>query len=282
VTLVSDPTDQANDDSRRDDLAARLAGAVLAGLELQAVYLGDRLGLYRTLADSGPLTPPELAAAAGIDPRYAREWLEQQAVAGILDVDDVGAEADERRYTLPVGHRAVLIEPESLWLVAPLARFVVGSAQTMPQLLDAYRTGAGVDWADYGPDVVEAQEAINRPQFANLMADWIDGLPDIAERLRQGTGRVADLACGTGWSSISIAKQFPKVEVDGIDIDEGSIARAKVHAAEEGVDGRVAFLFADAATAQGEGRYDLVTILEARSGSRHRVTTRSGCSTPTP
>jgi 2-polyprenyl-3-methyl-5-hydroxy-6-metoxy-1,4-benzoquinol methylase len=263
MTVTSEPTDQTRDDSRRDDLAGRMVGAVLAGLELQAVYLGERLGLYRALADDRPMTPGELAESAGIHPRYAREWLEQQAVAAILDVDDVDAGPEDRRYSLPAGHRAVLIENESLWLVAPLARFVVGSAQTMPELLDAYRTGAGVDWADYGPDVVEAQEAINRPQFAHLIGDWIGDLPDIAERLRLGDGRVADLACGTGWSSISIAKHFPKVEVDGIDIDEGSIARAKAHAAEEGVDGRVTFLFADAATARGEGRYDLVTIFEA-------------------
>ena len=170
---------------------------------------------------------------------------------------------DERRYTLPVAHAAVLTDPESLALVAPLARFVVGTAKTMPKLLDAYRTGDGVDWADYGPDVVEAQEGINRPQFHHLVGDWIDALPDIAERLRSGKGRVADVACGTGWSSIAIARHFPGVEVDGIDIDEGSIARAKAHAAEAGVDGRVSFLFADAANAAGQGRYDLVTIFEA-------------------
>ncbi len=147
--------------------------------------------------------------------------------------------------------------------MAPLSRFAVGTAKTMPKLLDAYRTGAGVDWADYGPDVVEAQEGINRPQFHHLVGDWIDALPDIAARLRSGHGRVADVACGTGWSSISIARHFPDIEVDGIDIDEGSIARAKAHAAEAGVDGRVSFLFADAADADGAGRYDLVTIFEA-------------------
>ena len=237
---------------------------MLASLDLQAVYLGDRLGLYRALEEGGPATPPELAERAGIDPRYAREWLEHQAVG--LDPRRGRRRRpppDERRYTLPAGHAAVLTDPESLALVAPLARFVVGTAKTMPKLLDAYRTGDGVDWADYGPDVVEAQEGINRPQFHHLVGEWIDALPDIAERLRSGTGRVADVACGTGWSSIAIARHFPGVEVDGIDIDEGSIARAKAHAAEAGVDGRVSFLFADAASGQGEGRYDLVTIFEA-------------------
>ena len=263
MTATVETDDQAQHDSRRDDLAGRLAGAVLAALEVQAVYLGDRLGLYRELHEGGAATSPELAARAGIHPRYAREWLEQQAVGGILEVDDVAAGPDERRYSLPAGHAEVLVDPESLWLVAPLSRFVVGTGKTMPKLLDAYRTGDGVDWADYGPDVVEAQESINRPQFHHLVGEWIDALPDIAARLRTGQGRVADVACGTGWSSISIARHFPTIEVDGIDIDEGSIARAKAHAAEAGVDGRVSFLFADAADAQGAGRYDLVTIFEA-------------------
>ena len=263
TVTIDDANEGATAEARRDELAARLGGAVLAALDLQAVYLGDRLGLYRALQEGGPATAPQLAERAGIHPRYAREWLEHQAVGSILDVDDVTAAPDARRYSLPDGHAAVLTDPESPWLVAPLSRFVVGTAKTMPKLLDAYRTGEGVDWADYGPDVVEAQEGINRPQFHHLVGEWISALPDIAERLRNGQGRVADVACGTGWSSISIARHFPGIEVDGIDIDEGSIARAKAHAAREGVDGRVSFLFADAANATGEGRYDLVTIFEA-------------------
>jgi SAM-dependent methyltransferase len=263
MTVTFEPADQASANTRRDELAGRLMGAVLGALDLQAVYLGDRLGLYRALAEGGPATAPALAERAGIHPRYAREWLEHQAVGAILDVDDVTKEPDERRYTLPTGHQDVLIDPESLSLVAPLARFLIGSAQTMPELLDAYRTGAGVDWADYGPDNVEAQEAMNRPQFAHHIGEWIGALPDIADRLRTGEGRVADIACGTGWSSISMARFFPGIEVDGIDVDEGSIARAKAHAADEGVDGRVSFLSANGAAAQGEGRYDLVTIFEA-------------------
>jgi 2-polyprenyl-3-methyl-5-hydroxy-6-metoxy-1,4-benzoquinol methylase len=255
--------DPAAADARRDELAGRLMGAALGTLDLQAVYLGDRLGLYRALADNGPATAGEVAQRAGIDRRYAREWLEHQAVGGILDVDDVTAEPDARRFSLPDGHAAVLIDPESPWLVAPVAKFLVGVAGTMPAVLDAYRTGKGVDWADYGTDVLEAQEGLNRPQFANYIGDWISALPDIAERLRAGEGRIADVACGTGWSSISMARAFPGIKVDGIDIDAASIERAKGHAEREGVTDQVSFLFADAANAEGAGRYDLVTIFEA-------------------
>ena len=182
MTVTADHA--ATAEARRDDLAGRLMAAALGALDTQAVYLGDRLGLYRSLAEEGPATAAELAQRAGIHPRYAREWLEHQAVGAILDVDDTAADPEVRRYALPDGHAAVLLDPESPWLVAPISRFVTGSAQTMPALLEAYRTGEGVDWADYGPDVIEAQEALNRPQFANYVGDWISALPDIAAKLR--------------------------------------------------------------------------------------------------
>ncbi len=249
--------------TRRDALAERVFGAILGSLDVQVMYIGDRLGLYRALADGGPATASELAARAGIDARYAREWLEHQAVGGVLDVDDVDASEDQRRYTLPEGHADVLLDRDSLALLAPLTRFMVGTTQRLPDVIEAFRTGAGIDWADYGADVIEAQEAMNRPHFLALIGSWIDDLPDIAARLRAGHGRVADVACGTGWSSIAIAKAFPGIAVDGIDIDPGSIDRARVHATAEGVSDRVSFLFADAAAADGAGRYDLVTIFEA-------------------
>lgn len=253
----------ADHETAREAFAVRLGGMALAAIELQAVYLGERLGYYRSLAADGPATPAELAERTGTDPRYAREWLEQQATASIVDVDDAAKPAMKRRFSLPSGHAEALIDPESPYLVGPLARFLVASAQRMPDILEAYRTGGGVDWAAYGPDVIEAQEGLNRPQFQHFVGDWIVALPDIDARLRAGTGRVADVACGTGWSSIWIARHYPGVHVDGIDIDAGSIERARATAAAEGMDDRVSFLFADAANADGHGRYDLVTIFEA-------------------
>ena len=264
MTTTTDRPLDAAAEARRDALAGRLFAAVLGTLELQAVYLGDRLGLYRALADGGPATAGELAGAG----RHRRRATPASGSStrpsvAILDVDDVAAAPDARRYTLPAGHEAVLLDPESLALMAPLARFVVGTAQTMPQLLEAYRTGGGVDWADYGPDVVEAQEAINRPQFHHLVGDWIAALPDIAARLADGEGRVADVACGTGFSSIAIGRAFPGIAVDGIDIDEGSIARAKDNAAEAGATERHVPARRCGRRRVAPASYDLVTIFEA-------------------
>lgn len=257
------PTTMVDPVERRDALAGRLGAAALGAFDLCAVYLGDRLGLYRALADGGPATATELAARAGIHPRYAREWLEHQAVGGFLDVADVAGDPDARSFALPDGHTEVLLDPHSLSFLAPLARFLIGGAQRMPDLLAAYRSGAGIDWADYGPDVIEAQESINRPQFDQLIGEWIGALPDIAARLASDSARVADIGCGTGWSSLAIAAHFPSAQVDGIDVDAGSIERGRQHAIDAGLEQRVRFQLADAGGVAGHGRYDLVTIFEA-------------------
>lgn len=260
-------TIRADADARRDALAARTGKATVAAFELISVYLGDRLGLYRALHDGGPATSTELAARAGLAERYAREWLEQQAVAGFLGVDSTDAAPEARRYALPAGHDEVLLDERSLSFSAPLARFVVGAARALPRLLEAYRTGAGIDWADYGADVIEAQSALNRPQFeANVASSWIPALPDVDARLRHEPGaRVADVACGTGWSTIAIARGYPSARVDGLDLDPGSIeqALATLDAQDQALAERVTFAVRDAADPALRGNYALVTIFEA-------------------
>jgi 2-polyprenyl-3-methyl-5-hydroxy-6-metoxy-1,4-benzoquinol methylase len=260
-------------DERRDALVGRLFEAVLGAFDLLTIHLGDELGLYRALADRGPLTPPELASAAGIAPRYAREWLEQQAVAAILDADDPAAGPDERRYSLPAGHDAVLVDPASPASMAPMAQWIVGGAKSMADLFDAYRTGGGVPW-DRHDDVVTAQDRSNRPQFTHSLAqEWLPALADVDARLREQGGRIADVACGTGWSTIALARGYPKVFVDGMDLDRGSIATAQARLANEASDvaDRVTFQARDAGDPGLAGRYDLALILEAVHDMAHPV-----------
>jgi SAM-dependent methyltransferase len=257
---ASSPADAA----RRDALATRLFEATLGAFDLLVVHLGLDLGLYEALAEHGSLSPPELAARAGIDRRYAREWLEHQAVGGILDVDDHAAGPDERRYTLPEGHREVLLDPDSLSAGAALPKFVLSAGRTWPALLEAYRSGGGVDWSHY-PGLVEAQDLANRPVFARLLTDtWLPAIPDVHERLMaEPPARVADLACGTGWSSIAIARGYPLARVDGLDIDRESIDRARRNADGLGLDDRLRFHHVDAGDHNLDGQYDVVTIFEA-------------------
>jgi SAM-dependent methyltransferase len=252
-------------DDRRDALVEQLFGAAVGAMDLLGVYIGDRLGLYRALADHGAASPTELARATGIHERYAREWLEQQALCGILDVDDPDAPDEERRYELPPGHDEALLDELSLSFITPIAQLVLACAKPLDALLDAYRTGGGVPYADYGEDLHEGQARFTRPMFASLLAsEWLPAIADVHERLlAEPPARVADIACGLGWSSIAIARGYPKVRVDGIDLDEASVARARANLEGSDVADRVSFHHRDAADAGLAGRYDLVTIFEA-------------------
>ncbi len=251
------------DTERRDALVERLFEAVLGFNDLHAVYIGDRLGLYEALA-GGAETPSDVASAAGCDERYVREWLEHQAVGGILEVDDAGADASARRYRIPPGHEEVLLDRDSVNYMSAFARMMVGMVEPLPAVLEAFRTGKGVPYADYPADFVEGQGDMNRTQFVNLLAsEWLAAMPDVDERLRSGSARVADVACGTGWSSIAMAKGYPEVRVDGIDLDPASIEVARKAAESEGVTDRVDFQVRDAADPQLAGQYDLVTVFEA-------------------
>ena len=242
-----------------DALVERLFGAVLATMDLHAVYLGDRLGFYRVLA-AGPLTSAELAARTATAERYAREWLEQQAVTGILDTDPE-ADAGERRYTLPAAYVAPLTDELDLGHVTPFARATIGFVKQVDHLVEAFRTGGGVRWAQLGADAREGQAGANRPLFLGpLGRQYLPSIPDVDAALRAG-GRVADVGCGLGWSSIGIALAYPDVTVDGYDVDAPSIAAARRNAREAGVDDRVRFHTVDAATVTAEA-YDTVFAFE--------------------
>src|SRR5918997_6792965 len=146
-----------------------------------AEELGDRLGYYRVLA-AEPLTPSELAARTGTAERYAREWLEHQAVSGVLTVDDPTAAPAERRFRLPPGHAEVLTDVLSPNHVLPLARMVGGIGRHLDGLVGAYRSGGGVSWAQFGGDAREGQAAVNRPLFLGaLPREYLPSVPEIRE-----------------------------------------------------------------------------------------------------
>jgi 2-polyprenyl-3-methyl-5-hydroxy-6-metoxy-1,4-benzoquinol methylase len=248
---------------RRDALVERLSLDAIGAFDLFSVHIGERLGLYRALADKGPLTSSELAEAAGIHERYAREWLEQQAASDILAAE--GDVEGSRRFRLPEGHDEALLDVSSLNYIAPIARAVLASIRPIDALLEAMRTGDGVPYADYGEDLHEAQAAFTRPLFENLLgSEWLGAVPEIRDRLlADPPARVADVACGQGRSSIEIARAYPKVQVDGIDSDTASIGFARKNLEGSGLEDRVSFHDRDAADAGLAGRYDLVTIFEA-------------------
>ncbi|MBI2781392.1 MAG: class I SAM-dependent methyltransferase [Chloroflexi bacterium] len=247
-----------------DAFVGRLFEAGLGMFEVMSVYLGDRLGLYRALHTGGPATAADLAARAGIDERYAREWLEQQAVADIVDVDDVRLAPEARSYRLPEAYVEPLLNPDSPYSIAPLGRSIVACAKVLPQLLEAYRTGGGVAWSAFGPDMIEAQGDFNRPWLTGSFGtDLLPAIPDIHRRLTtEPPARVADVGCGVGWAAISMALAYPDIRIDGFDLDPSSIELAREHAARAGVADRVSFDTRDVAEADA-GAYDVVVVIEA-------------------
>jgi 2-polyprenyl-3-methyl-5-hydroxy-6-metoxy-1,4-benzoquinol methylase len=255
----------STDVDAREVLAGRLVDGLTGAMETLGVYLGVELGLYRTLADLGSATEAELAGQAGITTRYAREWLEQQAVAGFLACDDPSRPAPERRFRLPAGHAEVLVNPDSPYHAAPLAQALAGVARALPQLPGAYRSGAGVPYADYGREIRRGIAAANRPMFLHELATaWLPAVPDLDRRLRSAPPpRVLDLGCGLGASSVALARAYPRATVLGVDLDTASVADARVAAAEAGVADRVSFVVGDAAQLSQEAPFDLITIFEA-------------------
>lgn len=252
------------DDPSPDAFVERVFGAVLGAADLFSIYLGDRLGYYKALADGTPTTSAELAVKSGTDERYAREWLEHQAVGGILQVADGADDPAARRFRLPAGHAAALTDLESLVSVTPFARLIVGMGWALPAVEAAFRSGAGVPYEAYGEVVREAIADGNRPLFVNLLgSEWLPAIPDVHARLQADPpARVADVGCGAGWSSLAIARAYPNVAVDGLDLDEASIEAARANAIASGLADRVHFHLRDAGDPGLAGRYDLACAFE--------------------
>lgn len=245
-----------------DALVDRIFGSVLGALDVYAIYVGDRLNYYEILHERGPTTSQQLSHAAGTTERYAREWLEQQAVSGILTVEEESDDPTERRFRLPAGHAEALTNRLSLRYIAPFARMISAAGMKLSAITEAHRTGHGVPWDDFGDDMRESQGDMNRPFFENLLAqEWFAGVDELHERLASG-GTVADIGCGHGWSAIGLARGYPDITVDGFDLDEPAVIAARKHAEGAGVADRVRFRAIDAGDTSITGTYDIVTAFE--------------------
>jgi 2-polyprenyl-3-methyl-5-hydroxy-6-metoxy-1,4-benzoquinol methylase len=237
---------------------------MIDAFDLFAIYIGDQLGYYRSLASDGPATSAQLAKRTATAERYAREWLEQQAVTGILAVDNPEAAPDSRSFSLPAGYEEVFANPDSPLTMTPAAQIFVGSITPLAATLEAFRTGGGVPFEDYGPDLAHGQANFNRPMFLNQLAqEYIPAMSDIHERLQSADpARVADIGMGFGWSSIALARAYPNIQVDGFDLDHLSVRQAKANAEAEGLSDRVHFHVRDAGDEDLAGKYDFAIAIE--------------------
>ncbi|MEE4601277.1 MAG: methyltransferase domain-containing protein [Desulfobacteraceae bacterium] len=249
---------------QRDQFMGRMIQSTSGYFDILTIYLGERLGLYRALDGQNTLTSEELAARTGTYERYIREWLEQQTVAGIIEVIDSAASPQERRYQLPAGHAEVLLDRESVNYLAPITRLLVGISRPLPSLIEDFRTGRGLPWETYDEDAREGVAELNRPLFLQQLGqEYLPIVKDVHRRLQADPpARVADMGCGLGWSSIGLANAYPKIKVDGFDIDSASIEAARVNTKEAYLEDRVRFYVRDAGDASLKGKYDLVTAFE--------------------
>ena len=191
-----------------------------------------------------------------------REWLEHHAASGLLAVDDPVAGPLQRRYRMPPEHVPVLADPDDVSYEAYRGVEAVRAARPLPELVEAFRNGGAPPPLPWEP---EGRAEFNRALFVNLLgSEWLPAIPEVDRRLRaEPPARVADVACGTGWSSIAMARTYPSVTVDGFDLDPDVVAAATDNAGQAGVADRVRFAVLDAADPDLPGRYDLVTIFEA-------------------
>jgi 2-polyprenyl-3-methyl-5-hydroxy-6-metoxy-1,4-benzoquinol methylase len=219
------------------------------------VVIGNRLGLYRALAQ-GPATSVQFAERTGYDERYLREWLRNQAAGGYVSYD-------------PSTGEFFLTEEQAFCLADPngpniSAGFLIGLGylRAEPRITEAFRTGEGVAWHEHNEDVFVGCDAFYRPGYvAELVPNWIPAVDGLHEKLTAG-GRVADLGCGLGTSSVLMAQAYPRTTIIGSDYHPESIELARKKAAEAGVGDRVSFEVATAQTFGGTG-YDLVTTFDA-------------------
>jgi 2-polyprenyl-3-methyl-5-hydroxy-6-metoxy-1,4-benzoquinol methylase len=246
------PEQATLDQNKVQEFLGKAISDVAATFHAGLVLIGDKLGLYRAMAGAGPLTPAELAKRTGARERYVREWLSAQAAGGYVTYDPASG-----RFTLPPEHAFLLLDAD----LPGAFQLSVGSVRDEPKIADAFRTGAGVGWHEHDPGVYEGCERFFRPGYAmNLVSQWIPALDGVKARLEAG-GRVADVGCGHGASSIIMAQAFPRATITGFDYHPASIEAARRAAREAGVGERVSFEVTAAKAFPGSG-YDLVTCFD--------------------
>jgi SAM-dependent methyltransferase len=244
------------DEAKLDEFMGRFVGDLGAALSAALVVIGDRLGLYRAMADGSPTSPEELAERTATDPRYVREWLSNQAAGGYVTYDPEAAS-----FYLTPEQSFALAQEGSPAFVPGAFQLATALTKDEEKIADAFLTGHGVGWHEHHHDLFAGTERFFRPGYAaNLVSAWIPALDGVEEKLKAGA-IVADVGCGHGASTILLAEAYPRSTFLGFDYHDGSIERARERATAAGVDDRVRFEVASAKGYPGQG-YDLVGMFD--------------------
>jgi SAM-dependent methyltransferase len=249
-------TTQTIDQAKLDEFMGQFVGDLGATVSAALVVIGDKLGLYRAMADGDPITAGELASRTGTDARYVREWLSNQAAGGYVSYDS----PNERFFLTPEQSLALAQEGSPAFVPGAfqLATSLIKDEET---IANAFHSGRGVGWHEHHHDLFTGTERFFRPGYAaNLVTSWIPALDGIQAKLEAGA-LVADVGCGHGASTILMAQAYPRSEFVGFDYHQASIEHARTAAAQAGLDGRVTFEVATAKRYPGDG-YDLVMMFD--------------------
>jgi SAM-dependent methyltransferase len=247
---------RAIDEQRMNEFLGKVVGDFGASLSSSLAYIGQKLGLYKALAEAGPLTPAELAQRTSTNERYIREWLINQAAGGYAVYDP-----ESGRYSLTPEQATALTEEQSPFYVGGGFFVVKAMTQAVERIEDHFKNGGGMLWGEHHPDLFIGTERFFRPGYAtHLVLSWIPSLDGVAEKLKAG-GKVADVGCGHGASTIIMAQAYPNSRFWGFDNHEASIKRATESAQKAGVSDRVTFQVSDASSIP-DGPYDLVCFFD--------------------
>jgi SAM-dependent methyltransferase len=246
----------AVDQDKLMEFVHTFVGDLGATIAAGGIVIGDRLGLYKALAE-GPQRPQQLAERTGTAPRYVEEWLRGQAAGGYVVYDEASGD-----YSLTEEQAFALTDPDGPIFAPGAFQLALGALKATPEITAAFQSGEGLGWHQHDEEVFVGCERFFRPGYsANLVDAWLPTLDGVTDKLRAG-GRVADVGCGLGASTTLMAQAFPNATIVGSDYHTDSVERARKRAAELGVGGRVSFAVASAQTFNG-GPYDLVTTFDS-------------------
>ena len=245
------------DKQRSNNFMLKLVGDVSTALAGALLLVGDRTGLFKAMAGAGPLTPAALADRAAVAERYAEEWLAVMAGAGYVEHN-----ADSGSFTLPDEHALFLADPESEYYLGGLFQGLPAMAAAVPQLAEAFKSGGGVRFADFGSDLPQALGAMNRTVYeSRLVKSWLPTMPEVVAKLAAG-GRAVDVGCGMGVVPMALARGFPQAQVMGIDLDPRSIDLARARSVEVNWGDRLAFQVMAVESLPTAPGWDLITSFD--------------------
>lgn len=241
-----------------DELSGRIINETNAAMSCLSLYLGYKLNLFRHIVEAGSVTSSELANKTTYSERYLREWLECMSVLNYIDYDPA-----THRFSISPEHAVVFCDRNNIAYAIPFVNWIPSLASVIDILLKAFRTGEGVAYSEYGDDLIEAQGEGNRPMFVNGISDWISSMTDIHTKLHKVGGRVADVGCGDGWTSIALAKSLPLIKIDAIDLDSSSIENARKNIEEAKLSDRISVHLTSIEKLSIKYSYDLVMAFES-------------------